>query len=482
MLDTDKMNITDRKLYSIIPKTFVETLWDIERDLNDDIYVIGGVVRDLLLGRPFKQDVDIVTSGNGIELATLLSNRLEGTSKVSIFKNFGTAMFVYQGIQFEFVGARKESYASDSRNPTVVPGTIQDDQLRRDFTINAMAICLNAIHFGTLQDPFNGQQDLANKILRTPLDPITTYEDDPLRMFRAIRFATELDFDIETESKLAIHRLKDRINILATERISDELNKIISSKKPSKGFLLLKETDILPLILPEISALEGVDEIDGQLHKDNFYHSLEVLDNMASRTSDLWARWAALLHDIGKPPTKRFVPPTGWTFHNHEWVGAKMCKSIFKRLRLPLADKLPYVQMLVRYSSRPVALANEHCNDSALRRLVFDCGDDLDMLFKLCYSDITTKNRQRKTRYYGNLDRLKERIIVVEKKDQIRNWQNPIDGNLIMKTFDIKPSEIIGVIKEKVKEAVLDGEIENDYHQAHAFMLKIGDSLNLKRR
>lgn len=476
------MQISDNQIYNIIPREVIQAIWSIEAELGDEIYVIGGVVRDLLLRRPFKKDIDIVTSGDGIRLASCLSEVLEETSKVSVFKNFGTAMFVFQGIQFEFVGARKESYSSSSRNPVVEPGTIRDDQMRRDFTVNAMAISLNSMSFGKLVDPFDGQKDLQNKILRTPLEPKTTYEDDPLRMFRAIRFATELHFEIEEKSKQAIAELKERVEILATERISDELNKIMAAKTPSKGFLLLKETGILPLILPEVSALEGVDEIEGQLHKDNFYHTLEVLDNMAGRTPNIWARWAALLHDIGKPPTKKFVQPTGWTFHNHEWIGAKMCKPIFKRLRLPLADKLPYVQMLVRYSSRPVGLANENCNDSAIRRLVFDTGDDLDMLFKLCYSDITTKNIHRKKRYYGNLDRLKERIAVVEEKDKIRNWQNPIDGKLIMQTFDIKPGEIIGVIKEKIKEAVLDGEIANEYAQAYAYMLKLGDSLKLKRR
>ena len=396
--------------------------------LDLEAYIIGGFVRDHLLGRTQKKDIDIVALGSGIELAQAVQKKLQGASTVQIFKTYGTAMIHWNDMDIEFVGARKESYTADSRNPEVEPGSLEDDQNRRDFTINALAISLNSQNFGAFIDPFNGLEDLKNKILRTPLDPNITYSDDPLRMLRAIRFANQLDFKIEQESLEAISHNASRIKIITNERIVEELHKILSCEKPSIGFTLLEKTGLLAYILPELVALKGVEEIEGQRHKDNFYHTLEVVDNLCPHSDNLWLRWSALLHDIGKAPTKKFKPPIGLTFHNHEFVGSKMVYKIFKRLKMPLNEKMKYVQKMVMMSSRPIVIAEEHVTDSAIRRLVFDSGADIDDLITLCEADITTKNEDRFQRYHNNFKIVREKIEVVEEKDQLRNFQPPVSG------------------------------------------------------
>ena len=458
-----------------------ETVSQAAKDLGVDCYVIGGFVRDYLLERGTPKDIDIVAIGNGIELAEKVSSKLLGSPKVSIFKNFGTAMLKYDDIELEFVGARKESYHRDSRKPVVEDGTLEDDQKRRDFTINALALSLNEKNFGSLLDPFDGVSDLEKKIIRTPLEPAITYSDDPLRMMRAIRFATQLNFEIELKSLQAISENKERIKIISQERIVDELHKILASAKPSLGFSLLHKTELLPYILPELVALQGIDEVEGQRHKDNFWHTLEVVDNIAKTTDNLWLRWAALLHDIGKAPTKKFHKKLGWTFHGHEFVGSKMVYKLFKRLRMPLNDKMKFVQKMVRMSSRPIVLSEDFATDSAVRRLVFDAGDHVEDLMTLCEADITTKNPKKQKKYLNNFKQVRQKIIEVEERDQVRNFQPPVTGEEIMKTFGLKPSKEIGIIKEAIKEAILEGEIPNEHSAAFDFMLQKGTELGLSR-
>ena len=453
---------------------------EVVSDLELDAYVIGGFVRDHLLGRGQKKDIDIVALGSGIELAQAIQKKLKGAKPVQVFKTYGTAMIQWKEMDIEFVGARKESYSESSRNPDVVPGTLEDDQNRRDFTINALAVSLNKNDFGKLLDPFNGISDLKTKILKTPLDPDITYSDDPLRMLRAIRFASQLDFKIEEDSLAAISKNAARIEIISKERIVDEITKILATEKPSKGFVLLEKTGLLNHILPELIALKGVEEVEGQRHKDNFYHTLEVVDNLCPHSDDIWLRWAALFHDIGKAPTKKFKPPTGWTFHNHEFVGAKMIYKIFKRLKMPLNDKMKYVQKLVFMSSRPIIIAEDHVSDAAVRRLVFDAGPYIDDLITLCEADITTKNPKRFERYHNNFKIVREKIIAVEEKDHLRNFQPPVSGEAIMRFFGLKPSKEIGVIKEAIKEAILEGEIPNEFEAAFERMKEEGKKLGLK--
>ena len=446
---------------------------------QQSIYIIGGYVRDLLMNRKVPTDIDFVTEQNGILLAEKIAEEINPNIKVSIFKNYGTAMFRYNNIDLEFVGARKESYTENSRKPEVENGSLEDDQKRRDFTINSLAISLNKENFGELIDPFNGQNDMTNKIIRTPLEPHQTYSDDPLRMMRAIRFATTLDFNIEEKSLNAIKKEVDRIKIVSMERIMVEFNKIMLSKRPSKGLNLLDETGLLNYILPELTALKGIEEIDGMGHKDNFYHTLEVVDNISQHTDKLWLRWAALLHDIGKAPTKKFEKNIGWTFHGHEFLGSKLLKGIFKRLKLPLNSDLKYVEKLVQMHARPIALITDDASDSALRRLLFDAGEDLEDLFTLCKSDITTKNNTKQNKFKKNYEYVAEKIKQVEEKDKVRNFQPPITGEEIMALFNLKPSREIGILKEKVKEAILEGEIENNHEQAKNFVIQEAKKLGL---
>ena len=457
-----------------------QTLSACADELGCDAYVIGGFVRDYLLERGTPKDIDIVVVGSGIALAKKLSEKLPGHPEVTVFKNYGTAMLKYEDLVLEFVGARKESYRAESRNPVVEDGSLQDDQNRRDFTINALAIGLNKDQFGVLIDPFNGLEALENKRIETPLKPDETYSDDPLRMLRAIRFASQLNFKIEAESLAAISRNKERISIISHERIVDEINKMMSSDTPTLGFSLMHKTGLLPLIMPELTALEGIEEVEGQKHKDNFWHTLEVLENISKNTDNLWLRWAALLHDIGKAPTKRFDKKIGWTFHGHEYIGSKMVHKLFKRLHMPLNEKMKFVQKMVLMSSRPIVLAEDFVTDAAVRRLVFEAGAHVDDLMTLCEADITTKNPYKKKKYKSNFLLVRQKIDEVEARDHIRNFQPPVSGEKIMETFNLKPSKEIGMIKEAIKEAILEGEIPNEYNAAHAFMIKKGAALGLK--
>ena len=470
-LQTDFSNTLQDPLFKILKETVDE--------VGIESYVIGGFVRDLILGRVQKKDIDIVALGSGIDLAKAVQKKLAGAKPVQVFKTYGTAMIHWEGMDLEFVGARKESYMPESRNPEVTPGSLTDDQNRRDFTINALAISLNKADFGAFIDPFNGLDDLKGKLLRTPLDPDITYSDDPLRMLRAIRFANQLNFTIERQSLEAISQNASRIEIISKERIVDELHKILATSKPSVGFTLLEKTGLLKHILPELIALKGVEEIEGQRHKDNFYHTLEVVDNLCPNSDNVWLRWAALLHDIGKAPTKKFKPPVGWTFHNHEFVGAKMVYKIFKRLKMPLNEKMKFVQKMVLMSSRPIVIAEEQVTDSAVRRLVFDAGASIDDLITLCEADITTKNPKRFERYHNNFKLVREKIVAVEEKDHLRNFQPPVSGEAIMEFFGLHPCREIGIIKEAIKEAILEGEIPNEFEAAFERMKDEGKKLGL---
>lgn len=459
-----------------------KTIASCAAELETPCYVVGGYVRDFILCRDTGQDIDVVAIGNGIKLAESVAKALPNAPKVSIFKTYGTAMFRFKGIDLEFVGARKESYKKESRNPEICEGTIEDDQKRRDFTINALAISLNANDYGTLIDPFSGIEDLKNKRIVTPLNPNLTFSDDPLRMLRAIRFATQLEFEIDPSALEAIQKNHRRIQIISKERIVVELHKILESKKPSIGFLLLEKTGLLDLIIPELTALKGIDEVEGQRHKDNFYHTLEVLDNIAKNTNNLWLRWTALLHDIGKAPTKKFSKKVGWTFHGHELKGSKMVYHLFKRLKMPLNEKMKYVQKLVFMSSRPIAISSANTTDAAVRRLLFDAGDSIEDLMTLCEADITTKNTRKFKIYLNNFKMVRQKMLEVEARDQIRNFQPPISGEDIMKAFELKPCREIGIIKEFIKEAILEGQIPNESSAAHEMMLEKGKQLGLKTK
>ncbi len=459
------------KIFELISQTADE--------LGLECYVVGGYVRDLFLKRPSK-DIDVVVVGSGIKIAEAFGEKLGRGAHVSVFKTFGTAQVKYHDTEVEFVGARKESYTHDSRKPIVENGTLEDDQNRRDFTINAMAVCMNKDRFGELVDPFYGLKDLEDRIIRTPLDPDITFSDDPLRMMRCIRFATQLNFYIEDETFDALERNKERINIISKERIADELNKILLSPIPSKGFVDLDRCGLLPLIFPELTALQGVEVRNGRAHKDNFYHTLEVLDNISRFTDNLWLRWAALLHDIGKPRTKRWEPRVGWTFHNHNYIGGKMIPEIFRKMKLPMNEKMKYVEKLVELHMRPIVIADDIVTDSAVRRLLFEAGDDIDDLMTLCEADITSKNEVRKQRFLDNFKLVRQKLKDLEEKDRIRNFQPPVDGAEIMHVFDLQPCREIGSLKSSIKDAILDGVIPNEHDSAFEYMLKKAKDMGLK--
>jgi poly(A) polymerase len=464
----------------ILDQPLFRTIGEVADRGSQPAFVIGGYVRDILLQRP-TTDIDIMTVGSGIELAEKVAIALGIRSKVSVFKNFGTAMLRYKDLEVEFVGARKESYQRDSRKPIVENGTLEDDQQRRDFTINAMAVSLNSDNYGELIDPFEGIKDLDRGIIRTPLDPDITFSDDPLRMMRAIRFATQLRFTIEDNTLISISRNKERIGIVSPERIIEEINKIIMSPKPSVGFKLLEETGLLKLVFPELEKMKGVDSVKGIGHKDNFYHTLKVLDQLSPESDNLWLRWAALLHDIAKPATKKFVEGIGWTFYAHNFVGAKMIPGIFKKMKLPMNEKMKYIQKMVELHMRPIALVEEEVTDSAVRRLLFDAGDDIDDLMTLCEADITSKNADKVKRHLENFQLVRQKLKEIDEKDAIRNFQPPVTGEEIMATFGIPPGREVGIIKNAIKEAILEGEIGNNHEEAFRLMLAKADELGLTR-
>lgn len=470
LLREDFVRLLDKKIFHLISEA--------ADDLGLECYVVGGYVRDLFLERPSK-DIDVVVVGSGIVLAEALGRKLGKGAHVSVFHNFGTAQVKYHGMEVEFVGARKESYSHDSRKPIVEDGTLEDDQNRRDFTINALAVCLNKARFGELVDPFDGVLDMENRLIATPLDPDITFSDDPLRMMRCVRFATQLNFFIEEETFEALGRNRERIKIISRERIADELNKIIMTPTPSKGLVDLMRCGLLPLIFPELAALEGVDTVQGRSHKDNFYHTLQVLDNICKVSDNLWLRWAALLHDIGKPRTKRFDPGVGWTFKNHNFIGEKMVPEIFRKMKLPMNEKMKYVQKLVGLHMRPIVIADEEVTDSAVRRLLFEAGDDIDDLMTLCEADITSRNVQRKQRFLDNFKLVRQKLVDLEERDRIRNFQPPVSGEEIMRVFGLSPCREVGILKSAIKDAILDGLVPNEHDAAYGFMMKKAAELGL---
>jgi len=474
------IELTQEELKERLSDKIFHQISETADELGVECYVVGGYVRDIFLERPSK-DIDVVVVGSGIALAEALTKRLGKRAHLSVFKNFGTAQVKFHHTKVEFVGARKESYQRDSRKPIVEDGTLEDDQNRRDFTINALAICLNKARFGELVDPFGGMDDMWEKTIRTPLDPDITFSDDPLRMMRCIRFATQLNFYIDDETFESLCRNKERIEIISKERIADELNKIVASPIPSKGFIDLERSGLLALIFPEMAALQGVETMNGRAHKDNFYHTLEVLDNVAKQTDNLWLRWAAILHDIGKPRSKRWEPRIGWTFHNHNYLGEKMIPNIFRRMKLPMNEKMKYVQKLVGLHMRPIVIADDIVTDSAVRRLLFEAGDDIDDLMLLCEADITSKNAERKQRFLDNFKMVRQKLIDLEERDRIRQFQPPVTGEEIMEVFGLSPCREIGTLKTAIKDAILDGDIPNEHDAAFAFMLEKAKKMGLER-